>query len=281
MLNRKQLLVYIVLTIIHSVICFFAGALGWLNQIIVVQCACILIPFVAYNKFFKNIFWAFLTTVPFFLIYIPASIQLKSTETFPIWIFGISVTILVCFFLKTSVKPIIASLFLLIIIIFSRVWFMPNYLAKQGQEMDLSIYRLENLKIVDVNDSLVNLSNNNGKTLIVDIWFTACAPCIKQFPDLEIVRKEFKSDTNIRVIALNIPLRQSGDREKAKALTNKYTFEKLYFKSPEEVDKLSLKAFPITLVFDKKLRCVYAGNLLLNPLVYGDNIYSLIKKSSQ
>jgi thiol-disulfide isomerase/thioredoxin len=281
MRNRQEILAYIILTLVHSLICLLAGVWGWLNQIILVQTACVIIPFAAYKKFLMNAFWAFSTTIPFFLIYIPASIYLKSVETYPIWISGIGLTFSVCLLLKTSVKPIVIFCLVLIVVIVSRVWFMPNYLAKQVQEIDLSIYKLDNLKIVDAKDSAVYLNRNQGKILIVDIWFTACAPCIRQFPDLERVRKKFISDTNIRVIALNIPLKQSNDREQAMRLTSKYRFEKLYFKSPEEVDKLSLKSFPITLVFDKKLRCIYAGDLLINPLVYVDNIYTLIKKSSQ
>ncbi|TDO28135.1 TlpA family protein disulfide reductase [Sediminibacterium goheungense] len=281
MRNRKQILAYIILTLVHSVVCLLAGALGWLNQIIIVQAVSVIIPFLAYKKVFANAFSSFLTTVPFFCVFIPASIYLKSVETYPIWISGIILSVLVCLLLKTSVKSIIIFSLFLIVILISSVWLMPNYLAKQGQRVDLSMYKLDDLKIVDANDSVIQLNRSRGKILIVDIWFTACAPCIRQFPDLERVKNEFKNDTNIRVIALNIPLKQSDDREQARRQTSKYSFEKLYFQYPEEVDKLSLKSFPVTLVFDKNLRCVYAGDLLINPLVYVDNIYSLIKKSKQ
>jgi len=279
MRNKKGVVNYCILMVLHLAICILSGSLGWVTQIVIVQSACLFFPYICFAKIFKNALLSFLLTVPFFLIYILASILLNSFQTFPIWISGLCIALLTSLLLKKEVKTYIIFLIALAIIVSSGGWFMPNYLVKFSQQSDLSRYNLKGLKIVDENNHIVDLTSSKDKILIVDVWFTTCAPCIRQFPDLERVHNELKKDTNIRVIALNIPLQQSGDRDRAKSLTSKFSFEKVYFQSPVEVDKLGLKAFPITLVFDKQNRCIYAGDLLLNPLVYIDNIYSIIKKT--
>lgn len=48
------------------------------------------------------------------------------------------------------------------------------------------------------------LSGLMGKTVVLDVWATWCAPCIRAFPELNSLAAEFSSDSNIIFVALSI-----------------------------------------------------------------------------
>jgi thiol-disulfide isomerase/thioredoxin len=48
------------------------------------------------------------------------------------------------------------------------------------------------------------LSDLAGKTIIVDVWATWCAPCIRALPDFNKLAEEFAKNSNVVFIALNI-----------------------------------------------------------------------------
>ena len=48
------------------------------------------------------------------------------------------------------------------------------------------------------------LSGLMGKTVVLDVWATWCAPCIRAFPELNSLAAEFSSDSDIVFVALSI-----------------------------------------------------------------------------
>ena len=57
--------------------------------------------------------------------------------------------------------------------------------------------RFQDLELEDSKGNLINTSTFLGKTIYVDFWFTACAPCIKEIPHSKALQHFFKKDTNI------------------------------------------------------------------------------------
>ena len=51
-----------------------------------------------------------------------------------------------------------------------------------------------NASFQDANGRVVNFSDFNGKVILVNLWATWCAPCIKEMPDLNELQKSFKND---------------------------------------------------------------------------------------
>jgi thiol-disulfide isomerase/thioredoxin len=51
-----------------------------------------------------------------------------------------------------------------------------------------------NASFKDANGNAMNFSDFNGKVILVNLWATWCAPCIKEMPDLNELQKSFESD---------------------------------------------------------------------------------------
>lgn len=66
------------------------------------------------------------------------------------------------------------------------------------------------LELEDTSGNILNTATLIGKTIYVDFWFTACAPCIKEIPFSKSLQQFFASDTNI--VFLNICI-ESTDRK--------------------------------------------------------------------
>lgn len=81
------------------------------------------------------------------------------------------------------------------------------------------------LLYIDEAGDTVNVNNNDNKLYVLDLWTTTCGYCFKQFPDLDTLFNQYKSDSGIVIAAVNIP-HSSDTPGKALGLMrrNNYTF---------------------------------------------------------
>ena len=56
---------------------------------------------------------------------------------------------------------------------------------------------------VGVQDFKNMIESNRGKVLIINFWATWCAPCVKEFPGLMNLRKEFSED-DLTIIGISM-----------------------------------------------------------------------------
>lgn len=56
-------------------------------------------------------------------------------------------------------------------------------------------------EVVDLNGKTIRFSEFRGKVLLVNIWATWCAPCVKEFPALRNLVREMKGDLTILAIS--------------------------------------------------------------------------------
>lgn len=59
----------------------------------------------------------------------------------------------------------------------------------------------------DKNGNPVSLSDFKGKYVYLDLWFTTCSPCRKEFPYYEKIRKKYV-DKNIVFIAISLDIKE-------------------------------------------------------------------------
>ena len=97
---------------------------------------------------------------------------------------------------------------------------------------------------LDVLQALIDSTNNKhriineelkGKILVINVWATWCGPCIKEIPELNILKEEFKSD-QIRFMAFN-----ENDSINEFAIMEKRKIEfnyELYFGEGELINRL-------------------------------------------
>jgi thiol-disulfide isomerase/thioredoxin len=91
------------------------------------------------------------------------------------------------------------------------------------------------------------VESSKGKVLIVNFWATWCAPCIKEFPGLMNLRREFSEDElTIVGISLDYSLRPVENFVKL----NKVNFPILL--DDESIGSmLSIKSIPRTLIYSR------------------------------
>lgn len=104
------------------------------------------------------------------------------------------------------------------------------------------------------------IETKNGRYLILDLWFSKCAPCFKAFPELEKLYEAQKD--NIDIMCVNHPVKEDARENYSpfKSLHDKgYTFP--VFKADTSVaKKLNIQTFPtILLIKDNKI--IFRGNI--------------------
>ena len=52
---------------------------------------------------------------------------------------------------------------------------------------------LKELDLIDINGGKHNLNSLKGKVIVLNFWFIQCKPCVAEFPELNDLKKKFKS----------------------------------------------------------------------------------------
>lgn len=118
----------------------------------------------------------------------------------------------------------------------------------------------------------INLSDNKGdsivldksKIIVLDFWNTSCSICFEQFPHIESVFKKFKSNPNVNLYSVNVPLKRDSLPETKKLVKQLgYEFPTLYAQTIEDVENLGIYSYPtILIVKDGQVR--FSGNFVIN-----------------
>ncbi len=95
----------------------------------------------------------------------------------------------------------------------------------------------------------------NGKPTLINFWATSCGPCVKEFPDLNRIKKQFKNSVNFVAISFDNSSKVENFLKK-----HKFDFEQIT-DSGIQLDSLKINAIPMSLLLDKngKILKVYGG----------------------
>lgn len=105
---------------------------------------------------------------------------------------------------------------------------------------------------IDANGQVVQLADFQGSYVLVNVWATWCAPCIREMPALAALSQKY-SDKGIRVIAINIDRADKNEfaRKKLKELSG----DSLHFYSDPMMRiafPLKAKGLPVSIFYDKE-----------------------------
>jgi thiol-disulfide isomerase/thioredoxin len=103
---------------------------------------------------------------------------------------------------------------------------------------------LKAMQLEDLNGKTVNLESRLGKPLIVNYWATWCAPCRKEFPDFELLKKQWEGKASFLMVS-----DETTDIIKKFKANNTYSFD--YLKAIKGFEKV--KARPSTFIYSKKV----------------------------
>jgi len=108
--------------------------------------------------------------------------------------------------------------------------------------------------------TLLNTKNekvllDNDKIIVLDFWTTNCGICFEKFPDLEKTYIKYKNNERVKIISVNVPIRNDKFGNTIKILDSiGYTFPKLYAKSFKEVENnLKFNTFPHLMILKNNI----------------------------
>ncbi|UTF51600.1 TlpA family protein disulfide reductase [Desulfomicrobium sp. ZS1] len=114
----------------------------------------------------------------------------------------------------------------------------------------------QDIQKVGVQDFKNMVESNRGKVLIINFWATWCSPCVKEFPGLMNVRKEFTED-ELAIIGISMDYGMRPVENFVKL--NKVNFP-IVLDDESIGSMLDIKSIPRTLIYNR------AGEKILDHL---------------
>jgi thiol-disulfide isomerase/thioredoxin len=103
-------------------------------------------------------------------------------------------------------------------------------------------------------DTLINIDDLKGKPTLINLWFTRCAPCIREIPILNAMKS--KNNDRFNFLAITMDSEQKVNRFLEK---HKFDFNHIVG-SKELTTQLGFRHFPMNIFLDKKGRIVLIEN---------------------
>ena len=110
-----------------------------------------------------------------------------------------------------------------------------------------------------------------GKVVVINLWFTSCAPCIEEMPELNKLVKEYEN--NDAVLFLALALDEKGPRLDTFLKTHVFNYNIIPGAQDYVVKKLPPTPFPTHIVLDKN------SNVVFTLAGYTPQVGDLIKSS--
>lgn len=122
-------------------------------------------------------------------------------------------------------------------------------------------------ELTDLNGKRWSLNQLRGKKIVLNFWFSSCAPCLEEMPRLNKLVEEYKGkDVVFLGITFNNP-------QQVHKFLEKHTFKYTLLPNSKEIDKLyKISGWPVNMVIDSKgvIRLIEG---------YSPDIHTRIKKS--
>lgn len=118
---------------------------------------------------------------------------------------------------------------------------------------------LNKMKVEDLNGNQVKISEMLGKPIVINYWATWCAPCRKEFPEFEVVKKKYGNKVTFLMVSDETTQLIQKFKDK-----NSYSFN--YLRATNGFEEVNSR--PTTFVYNKKgeLMTKHTGTLNANEL---------------
>tara|TARA_B100000945_G_C19923262_1_gene386096 strand:- start:21 stop:530 length:510 start_codon:yes stop_codon:yes gene_type:complete len=110
--------------------------------------------------------------------------------------------------------------------------------------------KYDGLTFIDAKNRQFNLSDYQGKLILLNFWATWCAPCKKEMPSLDLLQIN-KNLKNLKIFPINVG---QENTEKASKFFEDLEIKnlKLYFDSPITLaKKFGLRGIPTSILINK------------------------------
>lgn len=134
---------------------------------------------------------------------------------------------------------------------------------------------ISELNFTDISGKKYTSENLLGKMVFLNFWFTKCAPCIKEIPDLNKLKEKY-GDENVLYFAITY--------DKTDLVEKFLTYQKMDFivipNQQKTIDAIGINFFPTNILIDQKGKVLFV-NELFNPKSNNgiNEIEKIIKKN--
>ena len=140
--------------------------------------------------------------------------------------------------------------------------------AASNQAWDFTFY--------DIDGNAYNLSDFQGKPVILNFWASWCGPCKSEMPDLEGAYKAYGEQIHFLIINLTDGERETVDTASAYIAGQGYTFPVYYDTQWDGATTYSISAIPMTYFIDAEGNFVYQVKGMMSSEVLQDGIDKLL-----
>jgi peroxiredoxin len=102
-------------------------------------------------------------------------------------------------------------------------------------------------ELADVQGKVWRLSELRGRIVVLNFWFTSCAPCVQEIPELNELVREYKSKP---VVFLAMTF---NNEDQIRTFVKKHTFHYNLLPNSAEIDKkFHVNLWPTSIVIDSE-----------------------------
>lgn len=136
---------------------------------------------------------------------------------------------------------------------------------------------LNEIDLIDSGGAAVRLQKD--KIIVLDFWSTDCSICYEKFPALQQTFEKYKSNNDVAIYAVNVPIRRDRFSKTITILDSLgYSFPKLYATSARQIERnLHINAFPHLLIIKNGV-IRYDGMLVTEKTTLLYNVESEIER---
>lgn len=115
--------------------------------------------------------------------------------------------------------------------------------------------QMPELSLETITGKKIETKDFKGKVIVINLWFTACQPCIAELPALNRLVKEYENK-NVVFFGLCTDTREILDSQ----FFSKYKFDFIIIPNARNIveEKIGNTGFPTTYIIDKKGRVIDA-----------------------
>ena len=122
--------------------------------------------------------------------------------------------------------------------------------------------KVSELNLTDIHGKKYQLSDLKGKVVVLNFWYTTCAPCIKEIPDLNQMHADFK-DKNVVFFAITF-----DEKEKVNRFLKKFHIDFLVVPQDQKtIDQFGISFFPTNIILNPEGTVVYVNEFFMKDMI--------------
>lgn len=125
--------------------------------------------------------------------------------------------------------------------------------ACSGNSNDSNAIDISDVKLTELNNQAIDLTQYEGKTVFINFWATWCKPCIQEMPTIASVQEKLKNENIVFLFASN------EESDQIESFMKKHAYDLKYVRV-ENMEALNIQALPTTFIFNSEGELKFSEN---------------------